>query len=336
VSNSSVLIRGLVALGVTAMLTPAVLALLRRGRVLDAPNHRSLHRTPTPRGAGLAPAVGCLCALALTPAAGTNARAALGIVGVAFGAIGLAEDLHGIPPLRRLALHVLAAAVGLRWLLVSLRGPLVWQVVFGVGVLVWIVAYVNAFNFMDGINGISAAQATIAGAGWCALGLWRGAPGLAAAGAILAGACLGFAPFNFPKARVFLGDTGSYFLGAWMAVTVVIGLRAGLSPEAVIFPVAIYLADTSSTIVSRLRRGERWYEPHREHVYQRLCISGWSHTCTTATVSGFIALVTVLGFVSESGRLAVRIPADAAALALLVVYLGAPRLVSRLAAPTMA
>jgi UDP-GlcNAc:undecaprenyl-phosphate/decaprenyl-phosphate GlcNAc-1-phosphate transferase len=331
-----VLIRGLVALGVTAMLTPAVLALLRRRRVLDTPNRRSSHRTPTPRGGGLALAVGCLCALAFTPAAGMNARPALGITAVAFGTIGLAEDLHGIPPLRRLAGHVLAAAVGLHWLLGDLRGPLVWQVVFGVGALVWVVAYVNAFNFMDGINGISVAQGTIAGAGWCALGLWQDVPGLAAAGAILVGASLGFAPFNFPKARVFLGDTGSYFLGAWMAATVVIGLRAGLSPEAVIFAVAIYLADTSSTIVLRLRRGERWYEPHRSHVYQRLCLSGWSHTRTTVTVGGFIALVTVLGFVSESGYLAARILADAAALALIAVYLGAPRLVGRLPATTMA
>jgi UDP-N-acetylmuramyl pentapeptide phosphotransferase/UDP-N-acetylglucosamine-1-phosphate transferase len=212
----------------------------------------------------------------------------------------------------------------------------VWQVVFGAGVLVWIVAYVNAFNFMDGINGLSAAEGALAGAAWCFLGLWQDVPALVAAGAILAGASLGFAPFNFPNARVFSGDSGSYFVGAWMAVTVVIGLRAGLAPEALLFPLAISLADTSTTIARRLRRGERWYEAHRQHAYQRLCACGWSHARTTAAVSGFVALVTALGFVAESGPEPARVLADALAVALVGAYSAAPRVVSRWAATGMA
>src|SRR5690606_15026464 len=78
---------------------------------------------------------------------------------------------------------------------------------------VWIVAYVNAFNFMDGINGISVAQAAVAGTAWALVGWWQDLPLVTAAGSIVAAAAVAFAPFNFPRARVFLGDAGSYFLG---------------------------------------------------------------------------------------------------------------------------
>lgn len=335
-SNTSALISGLVALSVTVAVMPAVLALLRRHQVLDVPSGRSLHHTPTPRGGGLALAIGCLSALVLAPAAGANERLALGGAAVAFGEIGLADDLLGVEPLRRLAGQALAAAVGLPLLLAGLHGPVVWQVLFGAGVLLWITAYVNAFNFMDGINGLSAAEGTLAGAAWCLLGLWQDVPALVVAGAILAGACVGFAPFNFPNARVFPGDIGTYFVGAWMAVTVVIGLRAGLAPEALVFPLAISLVDTSSTIARRLRRGERWYEAHRQHAYQRLCAAGWSHARTTATVSGFVALLIGLGFVAESGLQPARILGDALALALVGAYSAAPRLASRRATTGMA
>ena len=122
-------------------------------------------------------------------------------------------------------------------------------------VVVFIVGYVNAFNFMDGINGISAAQTIVAGVFWWALGSGEQLDGLSTGSAIVVGATLAFVPFNFPKARVFLGDVGSYFLGAWLAVLAVMALRADVTPEAVLAPLGIYLADTGATIARRVRRG---------------------------------------------------------------------------------
>src|SRR5207244_9022591 len=104
---------------------------------------------------------------------------------------------------------------GLPWLLTGMTSSLLWRLVFGLGVLIWVVAYTNAFNFMDGINGISAAQVIVAGGYFGIVGTQRHVPLLAAGGFVAAGAAAAFLPFNFPKATVFLGDVGSYFLGAW-------------------------------------------------------------------------------------------------------------------------
>lgn len=148
-----------------------------------------------------------------------------------------------------------------------------------------VVAYVSVFNFMDEINGISAAQATVAGLHWPLLvGMSEGLPALMGGGGLLVGCAVGFAPFNFPKARVFLGDAGSYFLGAWIGALVVIGIQAGINPETLLAPLALYLADTSTTIIRRVRAGEIWYQPHRCHTYQQLIALGWSHTSTRISV----------------------------------------------------
>src|SRR5207248_1189863 len=104
-----------------------------------------------------------------------------------------------------------AAILALPWLLHGLSGGWSWQVLFSAGVALWLVAYVNAFNFMDGIDGISVAQAAVAGAALYLVGRGEHVPALATAAAILAGAALGFAPLNVPRARLFLGDVGSYF-----------------------------------------------------------------------------------------------------------------------------
>jgi UDP-N-acetylmuramyl pentapeptide phosphotransferase/UDP-N-acetylglucosamine-1-phosphate transferase len=214
----------------------------------------------------------------------------------------------------------------LPWLLHHLHGSTAWQTVFLAGVLIWLVAYVNAFNFMDGVNGISAAQAAVAGLAWMMIGLSQHVSSLAAAGAIAAGSAIGFVPFNFPRARVFLGDVGSYLLGGWIAATVVIGLRAGLPPEAVIAPLGLYLADTANTVVRRVRRGEAWWEPHREHAYQRLVQQGRSHTTVTAAAGSVMALTSLLGMVSLSAPPMLRALADLDIAAVLVAYLASPLL----------
>jgi len=260
----------LVALGVSAALGRPVLLVLRRLGALDVPNDRSSHVSPTPRGGGLAPAVGIVVAVLLSAQVVGAPRFALLMAVGAFGLIGLTEDLIGIPVAVRFGLQVAAALVATRWLFPDPSGTVLSNLLLGAGVVMWVLAYVNAYNFMDGIDGMSVAQALVAGGTWFLLGEARDVPELATGGAIVAAAAVGFAPYNLPRARMFLGDVGSYFLGASLATLAVLGLRAGLPPEAVLAPLVLYLADTGTTLARRAARGEAWYLPHRDHVYQRL------------------------------------------------------------------
>lgn len=319
------LLGGARALVVSLLLAPVVLNVLTRRRVLDHPSDRSSHVTPVPRGGGLAPAVGALVALAVASPLRVADRWGLGAVAALFACIGLAEDLKGIGSLRRLALQfVVAGAAGLL-LLQDMTGPMLGRCLFVAGAMFCLVGYTNAYNFMDGIDGISVVQAVAAGAAWFAVGASTDVPALTAGGAIIAGAALGFAPYNMPRARVFLGDVGSYFIGAWLAAVAILGVRAGVAPEAVIAPLAVYLADTATTLVRRIVRGERWYLPHREHVYQRLIDLGWSHMRTSAFVGGCIAVCCALGAISLGDSLPARVAADATIAGVVGAYLTAPK-----------
>jgi UDP-N-acetylmuramyl pentapeptide phosphotransferase/UDP-N-acetylglucosamine-1-phosphate transferase len=309
---------------VTAALTPLVVAYLRRGQRLDVPNERSSHAAPTPRGGGIAVAVGATVGALSATSLPSVTRTGLLAAAVAFGVIGLIDDLRPTPAFVRLAAQVAAASAALPWLLHAMHGSALWRMTFFAGCAVWITAYVNAFNFMDGINGISACHAITAGAAWAIIGNLNDTPALATVGTIIGAACLAFLPFNFPSARVFLGDVGSYFIGAWMAVAVIVGLRGGLPVEAAVAPVAVYLVDTATTIVRRVRAGETWHAPHRSHVYQRLHQRGWSHARTTLVVTGVTVACAALGAVSLTGALAARVVADAAAALLLVAYAHSP------------
>ena len=315
----------LVAGAVTLILAPVVLGGLRARQVLDVPNPRSSHDRPTPRGGGLAPAAGALVALSVTDGVTGDPRMALVVAGVGFALAGAVEDLRGVPPARRFISQVAMAVACLPWLLAGIR---TWPVACGIGAVFWLVGYVNGFNFMDGINGISVAQAVTAGVAWWGIGEWRDIPALAHGGLIVAAAAAAFLPFNFPRARMFLGDVGSYFLGAWLAVLAVIGLRQGLTIEAAVAPVSVYLADTGTTLLRRMLRHEAWYRPHRDHAYQRLTAHGLSHTAVTALVACVIAACSALGAVSMAASPGIRVLADAALALLLAAYLLSPRTAS--------
>ena len=320
---------GLLAMGITLALGPLVLALLRHGQVLDHPSARSSHVTPVPRGGGIAPAVGALVALAVAPSVPGSHRWALALAAGVFGLVGLLEDVLGIRALRRLGIQFAASAFAGLFLLDQLTGPAAWRYIFAIGAVFWLVAFVNAYNFMDGIDGISVAQAVGAGVTSFLVGTHADVPALAVGGAVIGGAALGFAPYNLPHARMFLGDVGSYFIGAWLAAVAVLGLRAGVPPEAVLGPMALYVADTGTTLVRRLARGARWYLPHREHVYQRLTAGGWSHVQASAFVLGCVAACGALGAASLVGSLVARAAADLAMVIVVVAYLIAPRLAGR-------
>lgn len=316
----------LLAGALTLALAPVVLAGLRRWHVLDMPTSRSSHDEPTPRGGGLAPAAGALVALAVTDVITGDARVALAVAGAGFGLAGAVEDIWGVPPAPRLVVQFAVAVATLPWLLAGMWGAEAWRLVFGTGVVVWLIAYVNAFNFMDGVNGVSAVQAVVAGVAWWVVGEWQDVHALAAGGLLVAVVALAFAPFNFPRAHMFLGDVGSYFFGGWLGVLAVVALREGLTVEAAFAPLSIYLADTGLTLARRVARHEALHLPHREHVYQRFVAFGWTHARITALVGMAIAACSGLGAASLAGPLWFRVLADAALAGVLIVYLASPSL----------
>lgn len=323
------------AFGLTILLTPVVIVALRRGGVVDVPNERSSHVSPTPRGGGLAAAAGTAAALAVAGGIDGRTLAALLAALCSFAVLGLAEDLVGVPVMWRLAVQVAAAAVITGWLVGDLdRAWVVRALLLAAGSL-FVVGYVNAFNFMDGINGISAVQTATVGAAWYLIAEAQGVEGFGTGSAIVAAAALAFAPYNFPRARVFLGDVGSYAFGAVLAALAVLGLRRGLPAEAVLAPLSLYLADTGTTLAKRVVRGEPWFLPHRDHVYQQLVILGWSHTATTSMVGALTAILGILGAASTLDNMGLRVLADVGIAAVLVAYLAAPTLVRR-ARPTPA
>jgi UDP-GlcNAc:undecaprenyl-phosphate/decaprenyl-phosphate GlcNAc-1-phosphate transferase len=304
---------------------PVAIPLLRRAAV-DTPNARSSHSVPTPRGGGAPIAVGLVAAALLIH--GTIA-VTFAVAVAAFAAIGFADDLAGLPAGRRLLMQGLAS-LAIAGVLTGRSGlPLEVMAAAAVVVAVWLVGFVNAFNFMDGVNGISAAHALIGGAVYAFLGWWRPDAFLAAAGAAVAAGALAFLPWNAVRARVFLGDAGSYGLGVALAVLAAYSVIRGIPPEAALAPLALYLADTGWTLQRRLRAGERFLEAHRTHTYQRLCDVGWSHQRVTATTAAVTAALCLLGAASLTGHPALRAGADLAGLGLLAAYLRSPVIAGR-------
>lgn len=306
------MIAGVASFTTTVVLTFGLISVLRREHVIDRPNQRSSHDDPVPRGGGFAVLLGALAGVGVMGST-VEPRFALGLMIAAwcFAAIGLVDDLTiGVTVFARLALQVLAAVATLLFLLDGMGGATAWKVVFSAGAVSWIVSFVNGFNFMDGINGISSFTAIVAGITYGLLGSRANADILEFGGIAIAGAALGFLPFNFPRARVFLGDVGSYAMGGWIAILAVIGLRANLPPEAVFAPLAIYLADTATTLLRRAVRGEAIFEAHREHAYQRLVDGGWSQRSVAVAVFAFMLVCSGVGALSLTESAAPRALGD--------------------------
>ncbi|NNK91602.1 MAG: glycosyltransferase family 4 protein, partial [Acidimicrobiia bacterium] len=280
---------------VTAVVVSAVLALLvpwlRRRGVLDIPGSRSSHEVPTPRGGGLAVMVGVSVGYVV---AGGDSAIVIGL-GVAAGLIGLADDISGLSARVRLAGQVVIVGVAVPFLLADLTWAWYWQVAFGAVVFLGAVGFINAFNFMDGINGISGVQLLIAGGAWCVVGVVEDLDSVTVAGAVTAAAAVAFLPWNFPRARVFLGDVGSYFSGAWLSAVAVVATVHGAPVEAMAAPLLVYVADTVTTLLRRRVQGESLTSAHRDHTYQRLLLDGWDHARVTGIAGLFMVLASVGG-----------------------------------------
>lgn len=324
----SSVIGGVVTLVTCVLLMPLTMRLSNTIDALDRPGHRTLHDVPTPRLGGIAVAISCLVGLGVSLPLSERGTA-VWLFPIALAVLGLAEDLRGVAVIYRLPTQVALAILVSPLLMTGLTGPLAWKALFFVGTVVWLVSYTNAFNFMDGINGISAVQAILAGTGYAFVGYVQQERALLTGGVVLVGAMIGFLPFNFPASRTFLGDAGSYLVGAWLGVLLLLGVRANQPVELMIAPVLLYLIDTGWTLLRRAHAGEKLFEPHRQHVYQRLVLEGWSHLRTTLTVGLFISAMILLACTASLESWLGRALGLAGIGGLCLLYLNLPRLVSR-------
>lgn len=297
--------------------------------ILDVPNHRSSHVMPAVRGGGIgvvvALSLGLALGSALAPFSGTSLQTTIwfGVTVLAAAALGWAEDVRGLSVNIRLGGQVLI--FGASALCVMMLGSLSW----GMAVLAWVggVFYVNAANFMDGANGLSACHGLVLGAHFAVIGFVTNSAALIVAGLATATALLSFLPWNIRRARMFLGDVGSYALGAAVWGLCILALTQGIPLLAAVAPLTIYASDVTLTLLMRARRRAPLSEAHREHTYQRIHQITGSHgisagmaTSTTAACAGI-------------GLIALQWPASApwgmaALLLVATLYLATPRLLS--------
>jgi UDP-N-acetylmuramyl pentapeptide phosphotransferase/UDP-N-acetylglucosamine-1-phosphate transferase len=310
--------------------TRALIPILRSRDVLDHPNERSSHRVPTPRGGGIAVIASVLLAWILLARVGP---AAFGVIGVSLGACVLAiiswiDDLWDLSPVPRLLAQAGAVAVGV----FALRNPqalapswLESAAGFAALGLLWVWC-TNLFNFMDGIDGLVGSEAAAIGAGLLIFAsIGAGAdPALAVLAAAVVGAALGFLVWNWSPARIFLGDVGSAPLGYLLGFLLVDLTMRGFWKVALILPL-YFLADATITLARRLLRGERVWQPHREHFYQQAVRAGLGHAAVVERVIAADLVLIGCGWAAENGWGAVSLAVSAATVATLLTVLSRGR-----------
>ncbi len=259
--------------------------LLRHG-VVDTPNERSNHRDPRPRGAGLA-IVAVLVPvwiawLIWSRAPVVQAAVPVALAGLAW--VSWRDDVLGLGQWPRLAAHAAAAAI-LAW---ALPGPVfqgwmpaVPDALVTALLLMW---FINLYNFMDGIDGITGVETVAIAGGLAIVFVVGGAATMAWPALAIAAAAVGFLFWNWAPARVFMGDVGSIPLGATIGWLLLVAAVQGYWLAALILP-AYYLADATITLARRAIRGANLLQAHREHFYQRAVLSGRSHATVARTVA---------------------------------------------------
>jgi UDP-N-acetylmuramyl pentapeptide phosphotransferase/UDP-N-acetylglucosamine-1-phosphate transferase len=300
----------------SAAIVDVVVILAARWRLVDLPNLRSAHALPTARGGGIA--IVTTMALATIAVAIRWPSMALPLLGtllpaVAIGVVGAIDDIRPLRAIVRLAVQVAAAivittAVGP---IQSVSLPLLGTINLGIAgwpiTVVWIVGLTNAFNFMDGIDGMCGGQAWVAGMVLAIMGSALWVPPLMVLGTCIAGAVGGFLVFNWHPARVFMGDVGSAFLGTFFAAMPLL-FPERLRPLALVpFVMAVWpsIFDAGVSVVRRLWNGHNPMLPHREFFFHRLVRSGIAHDRVSllyallAAIGGAAGVVTLLPGVPE-------------------------------------
>lgn len=263
-------------------------------RVLDHPNARSLHTSPVPRSGGLA----ILLPVLIVDTLVAPHRGLLLICTAAVASVSFLDDWRGVSVVWRLLAHFATAVV---FALFAIPGLSLHLIVLCVIALVWTS---NLYNFMDGSNGLAGGMTAIGFAVYAFAAWHSGDTFLSIFCVSIASSALAFLHFNFPSAKIFLGDAGSIPLGFLASAIGVIGWNGGTWPAW--FPILVFspfVVDASVTLVKRFARGERVWQAHRSHYYQRLILMGWSHrrTALVEYVLMLAAGITALWGARQSG-----------------------------------
>ena len=286
---------------------------------LDVPNHRSLHDEEVTRTGGIGILVGAGAVIVLERALGAGAVTAtreLAIIllsATAIAVVFVIDDLRGLPILFRLFVQFVLAtgvvmAAGL-WQVAVLGLEPSWLT--GTLAVLGVVWVMNLYNFMDGMDGFAGGM-TVAGFGvLAALGFRGGETSLALASLAVAAGALGFLPHNWPKARIFMGDGGSVTIGFLAAAFSLWGtVRGVFSLWVPLLAFSPFILDATWTLLKRAAKGEKVWLAHREHLYQRLVLSGWSQPRTLALEYGMMvvaaAAALLFDFVGAGAQLAIE------------------------------
>ncbi|MEW8297523.1 MAG: glycosyltransferase family 4 protein [Candidatus Thiodiazotropha sp.] len=255
---------------------------LRRG-LIDRPNLRSSHMVETPRGGGIAFVLvylGALAWLMLAPAEGGGQGDRLSLTLLLGGGlvvvIGFIDDRRNVTPLLRLVIHLIAAVIALT--LLDMPGIELWPGLTAAGWWLKIVAVIglvwllNLYNFMDGIDGIASLQGiTVLTGAVLLLALNRSGLEATTPLLLLAACIAGFMLWNWPPAKIFMGDAGSGFIGYALGVFALHTANAyPISLWSWLILLGLFVVDASWTLGVRMAKGEKWYQPHAKHAYQHL------------------------------------------------------------------
>ena len=265
-----------------------------RRRHLDFPNERSSHTQPTPRGGGVIIFLVTFAFLVFGGWKNGNLREILPFLAgaVLIAIVSWIDDLRSLPSLLRFAVHSIAAFVVI-WGIGYFKAIEIGFATVNFDFLffgqlftwLWIVGLTNAYNFMDGIDGIAGTQGLTAGIGWCLFGFLTQQPFIFLFGGLLAAASLGFLWHNWHPARIFMGDVGSAFFGYSLAVLPLLMMKEkgeqGNWAVIGLLLVWTFVFDTVLTVVRRTLRRENIFAAHRSHLYQRLVIAGFRHDTVT-------------------------------------------------------
>ncbi len=290
---------GLLITGAAVVASTAGVHLIRRfalkRAILDIPNDRSSHDAPTPRGGGAAIAIVFVAAviIAATPSVPgiPSTWAGVALVAALVAVLGWLDDCYQLGAAKRFSGHV-TAAVAATWLLSAHRPdhPLFWISAIGI---VWAI---NFYNFMDGIDGLAGSEAVCVGIFGALISLRHGHEAAGVVSALIAASSLGFLFWNWPPAKIFMGDVGSGFLGfvfGCLAIASGWGFKGGFGTWLILL--AMFWVDATFTLFRRLFNGEKIWEAHRSHLYQRAVQAGYTHKQVTLF---FIAGNIILGCVA--------------------------------------
>ncbi|HVF39214.1 MAG TPA: glycosyltransferase family 4 protein [Gemmatimonadaceae bacterium] len=325
----------IVAAGILSWLLASRVRLYALDRLLDIPNERSSHSSPTPRGGGLAIAVTTLGGIVLAtwwqwiP---LNIGLALVGGGAMIALVGWVDDHRDLPALPRFAVQFLSAGWAVYWLggLPALNiGVASAQLGFVGSILgvIGIVWAINLYNFVDGIDGLAAGEAVTTGAIGGVLLLAMGHPGLAVVSWLIAAANAGFLPLNWAPAKLFMGDVGSGMLGYLFAVLAIASENAGAVPLLIwVLLLGAFIFDATVTLGRRIAHGERWYHAHHSHAYQRMVQAGRSHAQVSSMVLAINLVLALLAIVAWLRPKLFLMSIGAGAVLLCILYLSVERI----------